>query len=127
MGKVKKNSAIDQVMDELNEEAKSSLQPSPDLFNFHSLNESDDHLGEQNQKNTTLASLIHFTPGKIGREEQKENQNPSPDEEIPSPKQELNRFSIKNNPPSKKKEEAKGVGFTPDKGVLKKRIYLQKR
>ncbi|MDE0518477.1 MAG: hypothetical protein OXH36_02825, partial [Bdellovibrionales bacterium] len=125
MGKVKKNSAIDQVMDELNEEVQSSLQPSPDLFTFHSVNESDDNLEEKDQKNTDLASLIHFTPRKMDRKEKQEDHELAPDNQVKSSKKALKQFS--NNSSSKKKEEAQGVVSTPDKALFKKKGISAKK
>ncbi|MDE0119400.1 MAG: hypothetical protein OXM55_05270 [Bdellovibrionales bacterium] len=123
---MKKNSAIDQVMDELNEEVQSSLQPSPDLFTFHHIDDNVDNAGEKNQNNTNLASLIHFTPRKMGREEKQENRDLAPDNKVKSPKKALKPFST-NKSSSRKKNKDQGVASTPDNNLFKKKDVSLKK
>ena len=105
MGKERKNSAIDQVMDELNEEVQSSLQPSPELFTFNFMDERNDASEGKNQENQSLASLIHFKPHQIEKEEVRKDRESTSHDEVRSSKKAHDHLSTNDN--SSKKIEAK--------------------
>ena len=63
MGKERKNTAVEQVMDELNEEIQSSLNSSPDLFVSGLLEEN--HSLVQEGQTQEEESLILFNPQKV--------------------------------------------------------------
>lgn len=74
MGKDKKNAAIEQVMNELNEEAQSFLDSSPDLFVSGLVDER--HLPEEKEQTKGDGSLIHFKPHKdLAREQNRKLKN----------------------------------------------------
>ncbi len=114
MGKERKNTAIEQIMDELNEEIQSSLNSSPDLF-VSGLAE-EEHLLEQKGQVEGVDSLIHFDPHKEGKDELKDR----PEDKNKSDEAELkNSASGKSAPKKKAKQKSKVKKSLEDKGLFK--------
>ncbi len=107
MGKMRKNLAIDQGMDELNEEVQTSLESSTDLF---SSNFADEKSLGKNMDTRNLESLIHFKPDKME----------SAEEQLKSPEPVLNEKMHAFEEPLKDlvKKKAKMDRKTPKKKLV---------
>ena len=96
MAKERKNAAIEQVMDALNEEMQSSLDSCPpDLFVSGLVDER--HLSEQKEQSRGEGNLINFKSHKDLKEEQKNNKKTS--DVLPSEKKSV--FKQKEKPSNK--------------------------
>ena len=120
MGKKRKNTAIEQIMDELNEEIQPSLNSSPDLFVSGLVEEN--HSLEQEEKVQEIESLIHFDPHKIKESEQNnqsQDKGKSAEAELDIPSSE--------NPVSKKEIKAESSVNKVKKSLEDRGLFNQKK
>ena len=116
MGKERKNTAVEQIMDELNEEIQSSLNSSPDLF-VSGLMEEESSL-EQKGQVKEMESLIHFNPPK----EEKAESKGQPEDKNKSGAAGLKNSASKKPVPKKEVNKKNKVKKSlEDKGLFKKK------